>query len=130
MERVCRAWPSGLAFILSMAATVAVAQVPAAFHGTWKVTWQGKTQALNSKMVLREDGGSWQTFNVSSKSDACNGREVPIAVASAASDAVTLKLMFSEVMNGCNDVTVKLRLGEGGGVLGTRSNQPVTLAPD
>lgn len=119
--------PIGLAGALSMAAAVACAQVPAAFHGTWKVVWQGKTQELNSQLVLRESGGSWQTYHVTSKSDACQGREVPVAVASAASDAVTLKLKFSEVMAGCNDVTVKLRREADGAVTGTRSNQPVTL---
>lgn len=120
------AWATGLMALA--AATAALAEpVPAAFHGTWKVVWQGKSQELTSKLVLGEAGGSWQTYNVSSKSDACQGREVAVAVASAASDAVTLKLKFSDVMSGCNDVTVRLRQGEGGAIAGTRGNQPVTL---
>lgn len=111
----------------ALAQADAPATAPAAFHGTWKVVWQGKSNELTSKLVLAENGGSWQTYNVSSKSDACQGREVAVAVAQAASDAVTLKLKFSEVMAGCNDVTLKLRRGDDGAISGTRSNQPVTL---
>jgi hypothetical protein len=119
-------------FIIGWSSALALAQaaapaLPGTFHGTWKVVWQGKSNELTSKLVLAENGGSWQTYNVSSKSDACQGREVAVAVAQAASDAVTLKLKFSEVMAGCNDVTLKLRRGDDGAISGTRSNQPVTL---
>lgn len=123
----CAAWFIGWSSALALAQAVAPPPVPAAFHGSWKVVWQGKSNELTSKLVLAEGGGSWQTYNVGSKSDACQGREVAVAVAQAASDAVTLKLKFSEVMAGCNDVTVKLRRAEDGAITGTRSNQPVTL---
>lgn len=111
----------------ALAQTEAPAVVPSGFHGTWKVVWQGKSNELTSKLVLTEGGGRWQTYNVGSKSDACQGREVAVAVAAAASDAVTLKLKFSEVMAGCNDVTVKLRRADDGAISGTRGSQPVTL---
>lgn len=119
--------PRCLAACLLLATGLTWAQMPAPFVGTWSATWQGKTKAISAKMVLTESGGRWQSFNVASQSDACYGREVPIAVDSATDDAVTLKLKFSEVLAGCSDVTVKLKRGEDGAVSGTRSGAPLTL---
>ena len=101
--------------------------VPAPFIGSWKVSWQGKAKPLSGEMVLTESGGHWQTFNVASGTNACYGKEVPIGVQSASPDAVTLQLKFSEVINGCGSITVKLQRGADGAVTGTRSGEPLTL---
>ncbi|MFO1339896.1 MAG: hypothetical protein U1F53_16990 [Burkholderiaceae bacterium] len=115
------------ALVQAQAPDKAPDRVPAPFVGTWKVTWEGKSRPLTAEMVLTESGGHWQTFNVGSKTNSCSGRTVPIAVKSASADAVALQLRFSEVINGCDNVSVKLQRGADGAITGTRSGEPLTL---
>lgn len=101
--------------------------VPAAFVGNWKATWAGKTKPIDAEMTLNEAGGRWQSYNVASSTNACYGRAVPIVVQSATDDAVTLKLKFSEIVDNCTDVTVKMQRQPDGSITGTRSGEPLTL---
>lgn len=119
---------AALALCLAASAPAPAAEaVPAPFVGTWKVSWQGKTKPLSAEMVLTAAGGRWQTFNVASQTNHCFGREVPIAVQSASADAVTLQLRFSDVIDGCGNVTVKLQQAADGTITGTRSGEALTL---
>lgn len=119
---------AALALCLTTAVTAqAPSGIPAPFVGTWKVSWQGKTRPLSAEMVLTATGGRWQTFNVTSASNHCFGREVPVAVQSASTDAVTLQLRFSEVIDGCGNVTVKLQQAADGTITGTRGGEALTL---
>jgi hypothetical protein len=127
LHRLCLlAAALGCAAIVQAQAPAPIA-VPAPFVGTWKVSWQGQSKPLTAEMVLTDSGGRWHTFNAASKTNSCQGREVPIAVQSASPDAVTLHLQFSEVINGCGNVTVKLQRGADGTLSGTRSGEPLTL---
>jgi hypothetical protein len=111
------------ALVLSAPAS---AQVPAAFTGTWKATWQTENRLYEAAMTVTETGGSWQTAT-RDRNNPCAGREVPMKVESATADEVRLLLQFSEVIPGCTNVKVTMRTGPNGTVVGTRSKFDLTL---
>ena len=64
-------------------------------------------------MEITETGGTWKTATMS-RNNACFGRQVPIQHDRATSDSLDMTLKFSDVITGCNNATVKLRLDDKG----------------
>jgi len=101
-------------------------QVPAPFVGTWKATWQTEKKSYEAVMTVTDTGGTWQTA-YADKYNPCAGREVPMKVESSSATAVQFQLQFSEVMHGCQNVNVALKIAPDGTVTGTRSKYELTL---
>lgn len=104
----------------------ASAQVAPAFVGHWTASWQTNAKQYAAKFTVTESGGTWQTAT-QDRNNACAGREVPMKVESASPTDVQFTLQFSEVIKGCTNVRVELRLGPDGKVTGTRSKFELTL---
>jgi hypothetical protein len=104
----------------------AYGQVPTQFVGTWKATWQTDKKSYEAVMTVTETGGTWQTATLD-KNNPCAGREVPMKVESSSATEVQLQLRFSEVMTGCQNVNVALKVASDGTVTGTRSKYDLTL---
>lgn len=103
----------------------ASAQAEPPFYGTWSVTWEGKKQLYEAKLVLAAQGGTWQT-STREKNNPCVGREVPVKVSSVSAEEAQLTLAFSEAIPGCQDSKVILRAGPGG-VTGARGTAKLNL---
>ncbi len=110
---------------LALSMTLAWAQAPTPFVGTWKVTWEGKKQVLDAKLVLNESGGTWKT-STQQESNPCVGKEVPVKVESSTPQEVKLLLAFS-VLHGCKDSKVTLTLGADSTVSGRRGDADLKL---
>jgi len=125
---------SGVAWIPSIGVLItsllmihpAHGQVPAPFVGTWKAAWQTEKKAYEAVMTVTDTGGTWQTATLD-KNNPCAGREVPMKVESSSATAIRLQLRFSEIMTGCQNVNVELKLGPDGSVTGTRSKYELSL---
>jgi hypothetical protein len=100
--------------------------VSAAFVGSWKTTWQTDKKSYDALMNVTETGGTWQTFT-RDRNNPCAGREVPIKIESTSVTEVKLILQFSEVIPGCQNVTVTLKAAPDGVVTGVRSKFELTL---
>lgn len=107
-------------------AVAAQAQVPAPFVGTWKATWATERKSYEAVMTVTDSGGTWQTAT-RGESNPCAGREVPLKVEAAAATELKLQLQFSEVIPGCQNVSVTLKAGPDGAVTGTRNKYELTL---
>lgn len=104
----------------------ACAQVAAPFIGAWKATWQTDKRSYEALMTVTDNGGSWQT-SVLGHANVCAGREVPMKVESASPSVVKFVLQFAEVIPGCPNATVTLKVAPDGTVTGTRSKFELTL---
>ena len=76
------------------------------FNGNWKANWQGKFKPAEAIVVIDKNGGSWTTLDVN-KFNKCVGIKVPIAINSLTPEGFTMKLNFSEIVQGCDDITMK-----------------------
>lgn len=118
--------PTLFGVLLAMTLGFALAQPANPFLGKWKVTWSGPTRELEAELVVTDSGGSWKLF-ASSAFDPCVGREVPIAIESLSAEDATIKLKFSEVVNGCPDLTVRLKRVDANTATGTRGKVAMSL---
>jgi len=116
------------AVCLGLAGLAALAQTPAAFVGTWRVSWQGEKRPQEARMVLSESGGTWKTAT-SSQSNNCVGREVPVVIEKATDTDAQLRLKFSE-MAGCSDALVTLRKVDDKTLTGLRGKAELTAVRD
>lgn len=112
-----------LGMVMSWPAT---AQVPAPLVGDWKGTWQTENRLYEARLTVTPSGGTWQTAT-SSRANVCVGREVPMKVESATESEVKFQLQFSEVITGCPNVFVTMKVGPDGAVTGTRSKYELQL---
>ena len=104
------------------------AQTSPSFTGSWKVAWQGEKRLEEATLVILDDGGgTWKT-STSSRMNNCVGMAVPIAVKKIADDEATVKLKFSEVLTGCIDSTLKLKLIDDKTMTGTRGKFDLTIS--
>ena len=117
-----------LSLLLVLLVSVAHAQSTPPFYGTWTVTWEGKKQIYDAKLVLAAQGGTWKT-SAGQRADPCVGREVPVKVDSITPEEAQLTLAFSEALNGCKDSKVVLK-STAAGVTGTRGGIELTLKRD
>jgi hypothetical protein len=102
------------------------AQTSLSFTGSWKVAWQGEKRLEEATLVIAEDGGgTWRTAT-SSRTNNCVGKEVPISLKKTADNEATVKLKFSEVLPGCADSTLKLKLLDEKSMSGTRGKFDLT----
>ncbi|MBX3644159.1 MAG: hypothetical protein KF720_13955 [Rubrivivax sp.] len=115
-----------LPLALAVACPLALADAAAPFIGKWNAQWQTDKQSYEAVMEITETGGTWKTATMS-RNNACFGRQVPIQHDRATSDSLDMTLKFSDVITGCNNATVKLRLDDKGNVIGTRSGYPLQL---
>lgn len=98
----------------------------AGFVGQWKVTWQGKKQALEAQLELTEKGGSWRTL-ARNRFNPCIGLEAPVEFVEAPTPTrLVLNLKFS-VVQGCKDARVVLDRNDSGVVTGARGDTALTL---
>lgn len=116
----------GAMVLAGLLAAPCLAQVPAPFVGRWKVAWEYETRSYEASMTVTEAGGTWQTARLDSR-NVCAGREVAMKLESSSEDRAQFKLMFSDVIPGCPDPTVRLKLAPDGSVTGTRSQYPLTM---
>ena len=116
---------SSLCLLLS-AVTSSFAQVPAPFIGTWKAAWQTEKKSYEAEFSISDSGGQWQTAT-SNSNNPCVGREVPMKLESTSDHSAQFVLQFSEVLIGCQNVTVTMKTGPDGTVTGTRSKIELTL---
>lgn len=115
---------------LATAASLAGAQqVPAAFIGHWQAQWQTDRQSYSAELEVTDTGGSWQTAT-SSRANPCFGRKVPLRHDRVTPNSLDITLMFSDVIQGCKNATVKLQLDDQGKVTGQRSGYDLTLTRD
>jgi hypothetical protein len=103
-----------------------LAQTPAAFVGTWKVTWQGAKAMLEAKLVVSESGGTWKTISYN-REDPCVGLEAPIVVDKVNGDEARIRLKFSEAMSGCSDATIRVKKLNDNAMSGTRGKAELTI---
>ena len=96
------------------------------FIGNWKVEWQTDKQTYTADMEVGETGGSWKTATMS-RNNPCFGRKVPLKYNSATEDSLDITLMFSEVITGCNNASVKLKVDDKGVVSGKRSGYELQM---
>jgi hypothetical protein len=108
------------------AAAQVSAQVPAPLVGDWKGTWQTENRLYEARLIVTPSGGTWQTAT-SNRANVCAGREVPMKVETATESEVRFQLQFSEVINGCPNVFVTMKVGPDGAVTGTRSKYELQL---
>jgi hypothetical protein len=113
--------------MLAISSFSAFSQPANPFLGKWKVTWEGAKKILQATLIIDGSGGSWQTLD-HSRVDPCVGKEVPIAIQSSSADAMTIKLKFSEVLQGCSDATVKLKRVDDKTIAGTRGKADLVLS--
>lgn len=111
---------------LILASPLALADVAQPFLGKWSVEWHSSKRTYQAVMVITETGGTWQTAT-QDRNNPCAGREVPLQHDSASADSLNLTLKFSDVMTGCGNVSVKLRLDDKGQVVGKRSEFDLKL---
>jgi hypothetical protein len=111
--------------VLWMSAS-ANAQVPAAFVGNWKGSWQTEARTYEAAIAITTTGGTWQTAT-RNQNNPCAGREIPIKVESSTATSAQFVLQFSEVIAGCQNVKVTMILNADGTVTGTRSRYELTL---
>ncbi len=104
----------------------AAAQVPAPLVGSWQGTWQTENRQYEARLTVTPSGGTWQTATTS-RANACAGREVPMKVESATESEVKFQLQFSEVITGCPNVFITMKVGPDGAVTGTRSKYELQL---
>lgn len=103
----------------------AAGQVPAGLQGPWRITWQAETKVFEASVTLTAEGGVWRTATMS-KQNPCAGREVSMKLESATDQEAQFVLPYSQVIGGCKDVTVVLKLAPDGSVTGTRNKFQLT----
>lgn len=119
----------GLWLLLCGASALSQAQVPAPFLGKWSAEWQTERQSYEAVMEIAETGGTWKTATMS-RNNPCFGRQVQIQHDKVTPDSLDMTLKFSELITGCTNATVKLRLDDKGQVVGTRSGFALKLKRD
>jgi hypothetical protein len=120
------------AFVISTLLGVcaqAMAQAPAEFVGTWKVTWHGAKKPQEAKLVITDSGGTWRTYD-SSRNNPCIGREVPISVKVQSPGEVAIDLKFSEALAGCSNSIVTLKRVDDRNLQGFRGSAEVKAVRD
>lgn len=116
-----------LFLMLAICSVAAFSQPANPFLGKWKVTWEGAKQIYQATLIIDGTGGSWKTL-AHNRHDPCVGKEVPIAIQSSSADAMTIKLKFSEVLQGCTDSTVKLTRVDDKTFTGKRGKSDLVLS--
>lgn len=104
----------------------AQAQVAAPFLGTWNASWTTGAKQYDAKFTVTESGGAWQTATID-RGNPCAGREIPMKVVSSTATEVHFTLQFSEVIAGCQNPRVELKLQPDGTVTGSRSKFELAL---
>ena len=112
--------------VLCFAVQMVNAQATNPFSGNWKVVWDGEAQTYEAKLVLTEQGGSWKTA-ARQKNNPCVGREVPVKLDTVSATELTATLGFSEVIPGCKDSRITLKVDSGNNVTGKRGKSDLTL---
>ena len=115
-----------LPLCLLIGASIANADTANPFFGKWKAEWQTAKKMQEAHFVIDDKGGTWRTLS-SPKSNPCVGKEVPIQIENSSPGAMTLKLKFSEVLQGCADATIHLKRTDDGTVSGRRGKADVAL---
>jgi len=114
-----------LATLLASLALAAQAQSTSPFYGNWKVTWEGKKQVYEAKLVLGAQGGTWKD-TAHQKNNPCLGREAPVKITAISDQEATLILAFSDALPGCKDSTIILK-ASGAAVAGTSGSIQLAL---
>ena len=121
-----------LFFMFATSSFAAFCQPANSFLGKWKVTWSsanGSPQVSN--LNIDGSGGSWQTLIAKKRgprTSSCDGLEVPISIESSSADAMTIKLKFSEALQGCADSTVELKRVDDKTITGRRGKADLVLS--
>lgn len=115
-----------LPLALAAACPLALADAAAPFVGKWSAQWQTDRQTYDAEFEVTPTGGWWKTAT-SSRKNVCAGRQVPLQHDEAAADKLDVTLRFDEVIQGCSNVRVKLKLDDKGNVVGTRSGYELQL---
>lgn len=122
---------SAFAALGLLLASLALAQSPNAFHGTWKVTWQGTKKVNEAKLQLAMEDSSWQIIGPgSSKDDPCGNRKAPVTLEPRGETQAVLKIRYSEVLAGCTDRTVRMTLTSPGSAKGQRGSTELEMVKE
>lgn len=111
----------------SLAVPTAFAQTPASLLGSWDASWQANRRMGEARLVLTSTGGTWKSLGSSREDNACAGKEAPVSVESQKDDQAVITLKFSEVLSGCQDSKVTVRLTSPDTMTGTRGDREITF---
>ncbi len=112
-------------------ASIAPAQSPDAFHGTWKVTWQGTRKVNEAKLHLATEDSAWQIIGSgSSKDDPCASRKAPVTLEPRSQTQAVVRIRYSEVLAGCTDRTVRMTLTAPGSAKGQRGSTELEMVKE
>ncbi|MGC3985812.1 MAG: hypothetical protein QM777_14455 [Pseudorhodoferax sp.] len=81
-----------------------------AFDGEWTAHFNAANQPRTARVVIKGEGGSWQTLYLPQGADICFKLEVPIEVSSTTAQEITFRGRASKALAGCadgNPVTLK-----------------------
>lgn len=119
--------PSGvLAVVGSVFCGAALAQTPAAFVGTWTVTWRGQTKYLEAALSITETGGTWRTLGMSNPINPCWGLEHPIELRPDGEQQAEIIMLGSQALKGCPDFKVTMKLTDANNGTGRRGQAELT----
>ena len=120
-----------IAALLSLAVCAAQAQATNPFVGSWDVTFPIQTNTgtdnRTADLVVKNDGGTWQTHTRNRSNDPCVGKEVPVVIDKISEKELTGSVKFSTLHDFCKDVRLILTADEQGKVSGRRGNTELTL---
>jgi hypothetical protein len=85
--------------------------VPAAFVGTWKVTWEARGVLRQATLTITDSGGTWLPIGIRSTSEnVCSRIERPIEVEPRSEHRAIIHLRGSQAIHGCTDTKAGMRL--------------------
>ena len=96
----------------ALLASIAFAQGPNPFNGTWHAKFQDKRGgAQAAELIVKDDGGTWKVWGTShdTKRNPCIGRDLPITVKRASTEELAFRIEGSKVLAGCPDGNVTLK---------------------
>ena len=106
---------------------IAKAQDANPFVGQWTVKWDGKKRSEVAELEITATGGKFRNTSGNSRYDPCLGLEAPVEIKKADAQDMAITARYSDVMQGCKDVNMKLQRGEDGKVTGQRGEFELRL---
>lgn len=101
---------------------IALAQLGAPYVGQWRASWAAEQRSYEADVEITPSGGSWRTA-VTSRTNPCVGRPVPMKIEASSAEEVRMTLAFADAIPGCPNTFVVLRPGPEGTLTGNRSGR-------
>jgi hypothetical protein len=110
MSRISKTFAALLAAYLS---THAGGQGVTTLDGKWTASFTSPNRSMAGAWVVINGGeGTWKTQGAP-RDNPCFGKETPLTIDQSSTESVTMKILYSKLMAGCQDASLSVKLENG-----------------